>query len=179
MNDAYSVRNVDARHAPAVAMGLFPAIAAWGATVVEGAFRVSGGQTLSQVLLANSSTEANGFLVQGLISMERGSIFTCMILAAISAFLIDRKFYSAALWSILAACCTTLGLMHAFQVEGNSINYLFNLTLPLVQTPPAPPEGVYYYRALTVAVGYLLAAGAFAWCGWHQSRHPVAEGAGH
>jgi AGZA family xanthine/uracil permease-like MFS transporter len=102
-----------------------------------------------------------------------------MILAAISAFLIDRKFYSAALWSILAAFCTTLGLMHAFQVEGNSINYLFNLTLPFLQTPAAPPEGVYYYRALTVAVGYLLAAGAFAWCGWYQARHPVAEGAGH
>lgn len=169
----------ETRHAPAVAMGLFPAIAAWGATVVEGAFRVSGGQTLSQVLLANPSTEANGFLVQGLISMERGSIFTCMILAAVSAFLIDRKFYSAAMWSGLAALFTALGLMHAFQVDGNSINYLFNLTIPVLQTPAAPPEGVYYYRALTVAVGYLLAAGAFAWCGWYQARHPVAEGAGH
>ncbi|MFN9197041.1 MAG: NCS2 family permease, partial [Planctomycetaceae bacterium] len=123
----------DSRHAPAVAMGLFPAIAAWGATIVEGAFRTSGGQTLSQVLLANPSTDANGFLVHGLISMERGSIFTCMILAAISAFLIDRKFYSAAIWSGLAVLFTTLGLMHAFQVEGNSINYLFNLTIPFLQ----------------------------------------------
>ena len=102
-----------------------------------------------------------------------------MILAAISAFLIDRKFYSAAIWSGLAVLFTTLGLMHAFQVEGNSINYLFNLTIPFLQSPPAAPEGVYYYRAFTVALGYLLAAGAFAWCGWHQSRHPVAEGSGH
>jgi AGZA family xanthine/uracil permease-like MFS transporter len=169
----------DSQHAPAVAMGLFPAIAAWGATVVEGAFRVSGGKTLSDILLDNPSTEANGFLVQGLISMERGSIFTCMILAAISAFLIDRKFFSAALWSILAACLTWLGLMHAFQVDGNSINYLFNLTIPLLQAPSPAPDGVYYYRALTVTVGYLLAAGAFAWCGWYNNRHPQPDNIAH
>ncbi|MBW3541294.1 MAG: NCS2 family permease, partial [Planctomycetes bacterium] len=111
-------------HAPAVAVGLFPAIAAWGATVVLGAFIVAGGRSVEELLFDERGgvldTQVNGFLVHGMIVLERGYIFTCMILAAVSAFLIDRRFYAAAAWSLVAAVLTAAGLMHAYQIDGNS-----------------------------------------------------------
>ena len=163
-------------HAPAVAMGLFPAIAAWGSTVVEGAFRVSGGQTLSQVLQGDSHALANGFLLHGLIALERGSIFCCMLVAAIAVFLIERKFFSAAAWSAAAAVLAAVGLMHSFQVQGNTIDYLFHPPWP---TGAPAPEGVFEYRAHNLAVGYLASALLFLWVGWQQRINPRGETAGH
>jgi len=161
-------------HAPAVAIGLFPAIAAWGSTVVEGAFRLAGDKTIEQVLAADPGARVNGFLLHGLVAVERGSIFTCMILAAIAALLIDRKFYSAAVWSVIASAFTALGLMHAFQVSGNDIDYLVRLDW-LHGAASAAPAG-YVYGAAPVAAGYLLFAAAFAACGALRARWPGREG---
>src|SRR5207253_4744692 len=105
------------RHAPAVAVGLFPAIAAWGATIVVGAFiaaapppvsnlksqisDVSSTLTMQNTLESSGperglDSKVSGFLIHGLNILERGYIFTCMIMAAIAAFLIDRRFKAAA-----------------------------------------------------------------------------------
>ena len=177
-------------HAPAVAIGLFPAIGAWGATVVEGAFRVSGGLSIEEALsktdigrgLFASDTLVNGFLLHALIVIERGYIFTCMILAAIAAFLVDRQFFRAGSWSLVAAGFTALGLMHAFQVEGNNIDYLFNLDLLAQIVDPVdrlglagPAPGSLTYRALPLALGYLLMAAVFFGYGAYIKRRPKNE----
>lgn len=180
-------------HAPAVAMGLFPAIAAWGATVVQGAFLVAGNVTIQQALttqappfLRGLSSEVNGFLLHGLIVVERGYIFTCMILSAIAAFLIDRKFFSAAMWSLVACGFTALGLMHAYQVQGNNIDFLFNLDrlvallgLEAALPIPAPAEGLFTFRAGLIALGYLLLAGLFAGFGVYRRGKPDEPLVGH
>ena len=208
-----------ASHAPAVAIGLFPAIAAWGATIMLGTIQVSGGTTLQQILVPaattppatapadETSTEANsddltptvatpapsdaateeppltaesttdsnateteeqepspatpppaparptadvnGFLVHGLLLMERGYIFTCMILAAVCACLVDRRFKMAAIWMFVAAFLTAAGVMHAYQVYGgNSFDYLFRFV-------PAE-DGAFTYRADELWIAYLL-----------------------
>jgi AGZA family xanthine/uracil permease-like MFS transporter len=181
-------------HAPAVAIGLFPAIAAWGSTVVEGAFRVSGGLTIQEALsrtdtarhLFASDTLVNGFLLHGLIAIERGYIFTCMILAAIAAFLVDRRFFRAGSWALVAAAFTGVGLMHAFQVQGNNVDYQFNLDrlaagmgLAGRFVPAAPPPEALVYRGLAVALGYLLMAAAFFAFGCYAARRPPDDSAGH
>jgi AGZA family xanthine/uracil permease-like MFS transporter len=176
-------------HAPAVAIGLFPAIAAWGSTVVEGAFRVSGGLTIQQALVetkAAADTMVNGFFLHGLIAVERGYIFTCMILAAIAAFLVDRRFYRAGSWALVAAAFTGVGLMHAFQVQGNNVDYQFNLDrlaagmgLAGRFVPAAPPPEALVYRAFPVALGYLLMAAAFFAFGLYAARRPPDNSAGH
>lgn len=173
-------------HAPAVAIGLFPAIAAWGETVVEGAFRVSGGVTIQEALTRSADTLVNGFLLHALIAIERGYIFTCMILAAISAFLIDRKFYRAGTWSLVAAAFTGLGLMHAFQMQGNNVDYLFNLDVLAGLIDPAgrlglaaPPLDALTYRAFPLSIGYLMLAAAFFGFGAYASRNPQSEFSGH
>ncbi|OYW17490.1 MAG: permease, partial [Planctomycetales bacterium 12-60-4] len=150
-------------HAPAVAVGLFPAIAAWGFNVVQGAFFFAGGKTIQELLTASPTTELNGYLLQGMISIERGYIFTCMMLAAISAFLIDRKFFTAGIWAIFAGAFAAIGLTHAFIVKGNIVDFLF------VQA--AIPSETLAYRAWDVAVGYgLIALAFFAFGIYHRGQ---------
>ncbi|WP_437186937.1 NCS2 family permease [Planctomicrobium sp. SH668] len=198
---AQAFRATPEQHAPAVAIGLFPAIAAWGATVMMGAIGVSGGKNLREIVTPapviaaavaveaepstseakptpvpvahpNHSVEANGFLVHGLLLMERGYIFTCMILAAACACLIDRRFGAASIWLLIAAVFTWLGLMHAYQVYdvafGATLDYLFRFQIP--------ESGGTAYRADDIAIGYLLSAIFFFAIGvWAKNQPTDAE----
>lgn len=160
---AQAFQAIPSRHAPAVAVGLFPAIAAWGLTVTQGAFFASGGHTMQELLSASQSVEVNGFLLHGLISLERGYIFTCMILAAVSAFLIDRRFFTAAAWSLIASLFAWIGLTHAYQVSDNGFDFLFRFS--------QPSEGALAFRADPIAIGYLLFAAAFVGIGVYHKKH--------
>lgn len=144
-------------HAPAVALGLFPAIAAWGATVMLGALAASGGATAEQLLRGDAAREVNGFLIHGLLLMERGYIFTCMVIAAIAALLIERRLQAAAVWSLVAAGLTYGGLMHAYQLSGNVLDYF----LVLQAAPVDAASGPLTTRAHAVGAGYLIMAGVF------------------
>ncbi|WP_206028555.1 NCS2 family permease [Thalassoroseus pseudoceratinae] len=162
-----SFQETPREHAPAVAIGLFPAIAAWGATIAQGAFIAvalagEGGISLEQFLANDPQGLLNGFLAHGLLVMERGYIFTGMILAAISANLIDKKFFTAAVWSLVACLFTVLGLMHAYQISGNSLDFLFIFQ-------PTPDAGR-VYRAFGVAIGWGLFAVLFFAYGWWFTR---------
>lgn len=162
---------VPKEHAPAVAVGLFPAIAAWGFTVTQGAFFKSGGKTLHDLMVSDPRANVNDFVLHGMISLQQGYIFTCMILAAISAFLIDRRFFAAGTWSLVGALCAGLGLTHAYQLfGGNVVDYLFVFSHPTV-------PGALTYRSWDVAIGYLLMATTFYIVGfWTRGREiPVLE----
>ena len=128
-------------------------------------------------MLRGLSTEVNGYLLHGLIILERGYIFTCMMLAAICACLIDRKFTSAGLWSLVAALFAALGLTHAYQLDGNNLHYFFNEDLFFGHAPPA--ANILTYRAFPIAIGYLLFASVFFAFGWYHARHPLPEVEGH
>lgn len=224
---------VPSTHGTAVAVGLFPAIAAWGATVMLGTVIAAGGNSLQQILTstvaasevsedpiaddeppspqaavgaassgfgaiqlfgqvavnedmpevledsetetattapdaaaaltagsylprwdesAKSSSEVNGFLVHGLLLMERGYIFTCMILAAVSACLVDRKFIAAGVWLLIAALLTFCGMMHAYQIYSAGPIELFDYLFRFVDAQP----GAYTYRANDLVLAYLI-----------------------
>jgi AGZA family xanthine/uracil permease-like MFS transporter len=144
-----------AKHAMAVAMGLFPGIAAWGATLMVGTFLVAGGMDLESLLRADGQAMVNGFLVHGLLVMERGYILTSMILAAIGSFLIDRKFNHAAGWAMAAATLSWLGLMHAYAVQGNNVSYAVGSARGVSES------GGIVYDAGTLAWGYAIASVVF------------------
>jgi AGZA family xanthine/uracil permease-like MFS transporter len=103
------------RHAPAVVVGFLPALAAWGVGLLK--------QTLTSVGTDIESTASsitiNGFY--GMVALERGFIFTSMILAAISVFLIDKKFLRAAYWSIAGLVLAFFGVIHTYQFVGNDV----------------------------------------------------------
>lgn len=102
---AQAFQETPKHHAMAVAMGLFPAIAAWGLLMVESALR-SAGTTL---FIIGKDAFANNLAIHGMISLERGFIFTSMILASISVFLIEKKFLMACIWSLGAASDFAIG----------------------------------------------------------------------
>ncbi|QDU00069.1 NCS2 family permease [Gimesia aquarii] len=155
------------RHAPAVALGLFPAIAAWGATIMQGTLLVAGNKTLQQVLSADLFTEVNGFLVHGMVVMERGFIFTCMILSAICACLIDSKYRSAAIWSVIAAIFAFSGLTNAYEIMGNDIHFRLAFTEDNL-------SGVTYH-ATGIGIGYLLFAVTFLILGGFKDEPLMPE----
>jgi AGZA family xanthine/uracil permease-like MFS transporter len=149
-------------HAPAVAVGLFPAIVAWGLNLVQATFFISGGKTMQDVLTSLNGIELQGYLLEPMIIIDRGYIFTCMILAAISAFLIDRKFFTAGIWALIGALFAGLGLTHAFQLIGNVFDFLYAFS--------EPKPGFLSYRAWPVMIGYLLSAAMFFAFGVHFRR---------
>lgn len=153
-------------HAPAVAIGLFPAIVAWGMNIVAGTFDIAGGKTIQAVLEQAPDARLNGYLLAGLLMVDRGYIFSCMILGALSANLIDRKFAAAAGWALVGAAFAIVGLTHAVQVRGNEADFLFLTSLPR--------EGAWAVRGGNMALGYVLMAAAF----WIARRFSVAEPTG-
>ncbi|MBW2525053.1 MAG: NCS2 family permease [Deltaproteobacteria bacterium] len=108
-------------HASAVAFGLFPAIAAWGVLIVTqtlgGAGAALGQMDLAARALAQPGAFARGGLdLEGLVALSQGFILVCMIWAAISAYLLDRKFTRAAQWAGVGALCAFFGFMHAGRI---------------------------------------------------------------
>ncbi|NIM05687.1 MAG: hypothetical protein GTN65_08725 [Armatimonadetes bacterium] len=65
--------------------------------------------------------------MHGMISLERGFIFTSMILAAIGVFLIERQFLRAAYWSLAAGLFSAVGIIHAYELTPSGVNTQFGL----------------------------------------------------
>lgn len=105
-------------HAPAVAVGLFPAIAAWGLLILGqtlgAASNALGQRGLAAEVLAKPAAFAMaGLHLDGLVAISQGFMLTCMVWAAASVYLIERKFYQAALWVGFGAVFAFFGFMHA------------------------------------------------------------------
>lgn len=117
-------------HAPAVVVGFFPALAAWGLLLLESALRAAG-TSIEAVGIQALSLELP---IAGLISLERGFIFTSMILAAMTVCLIEKHYRRAAGWAVAAALISATGLMHGYRIaEGAIMNaYGPSYTWPFV-----------------------------------------------
>src|SRR5580704_14391779 len=96
-------------HAPAIILGLTPHLAAWASVQLDGVLHAVGtdAATVGLDKLANQ-----GVLYAGLHVMGGGSILTGLVLAAIGAFVIDKKFVNAAGFALAGAVLTFFGFMH-------------------------------------------------------------------
>jgi AGZA family xanthine/uracil permease-like MFS transporter len=104
-------------HAPAVVVGLLPGIAGWAALVAKNALRVAGLGTPEKPFLPSLIPvfERTDTYIQGAFALEQGLIFSAMILATITVYIIEQKFIKAALWSLSAAILAWVGLLHSYQ----------------------------------------------------------------
>jgi AGZA family xanthine/uracil permease-like MFS transporter len=108
-----------------VVLGLLPGLAAWGWQLSEmslSAMRragLVGGASLPELLQAVRETAIP--YVDGLMIMKSGFLFSATFVAAIGAFLADRKFGRAALWSLAAAAFAYVGLMHAYTLTETAL----------------------------------------------------------
>jgi AGZA family xanthine/uracil permease-like MFS transporter len=144
-------------HAPAVFLGLLPGLAAWGWLMVEMTqlgLKVSGELGFDRTLPELVDGLRAGALpfVGGLLTLRAGFLFSGMILAAIGVFLIQRRLLRAALWALLAAGLSLLGVMHSY-----------SLTETAVRDEMRPGF------AWEMAAAYLAASLVFA-LGWLASR---------
>jgi AGZA family xanthine/uracil permease-like MFS transporter len=125
-------------HAPAVVVGLLPAIGAWGALMAKNGLRAAGvgapgGPPFGPDLVAKFA--ASDTWIEGAFALEQGFIFASMILAAATVAIIERRFARAGGWMLAAAALSAAGLMHGFQ-------YTFGDTA--IRLAPAWPWAVGY-----------------------------------
>ena len=108
------------RHALAVGIGLVPSLASWLLVQVEGTLRVCG-----KGLLDTADQFGSTLHIHGVIALSQGFLLTSIIYAAVTAFVIDRKFNQAALWMLAASFLSAVGMIHAYRITANGVENHF------------------------------------------------------
>jgi AGZA family xanthine/uracil permease-like MFS transporter len=125
---AQAFQSVKREHAPAVALGLFPAIAGWGLMLL-GQTLGAAGQVLGDPLFADrvlrqpAAFERAGLHLDGLIALSHGFMLTCIIWSGASAYLIDRNFKRAAAFMLVGCVLSLFGFIHAGELTAAGALY--------------------------------------------------------
>ena len=103
-------------HAPAVAVGLLPGIAAWGALMLKSGLRAGGFGSAERPfspallpILGRADVAAHGAF-----ALEQGFLLTSMVWAAITVEIIERRFARASLWALSGAVLSLVGLVGSY-----------------------------------------------------------------
>ncbi len=131
-------------HAAAVVAALIPNIASWATGQMDNVLAAAG-TTAADVGI--DTLAGAGVVYDGLKTLGEGAILAGLVLGAIVAFIIDKRFWHAAIFAGAGAVLTFVGLIHAEKVQWNadaqvSLGYLF-LTVVCVLfalTRPEPRE---------------------------------------
>ncbi len=115
-------------HAPAVALGLFPAIAGWGVLILTqtlgAAGAVQGDPGLAARVLGRADAFAlAGLHLPGLVALSQGFMLTCLVWSGASAHLIDRRFGAASAVMLLGAALAFFGFIHAGELTAAGAVY--------------------------------------------------------
>jgi len=117
---AQAFQATPARHAPAIILAILPNIAAWAQTLIDGVL-VAAGTSAEQVGMAKLG--AAGVVYHGMALLGGGAVLAGLILGAIAAFIIDRKFDWAALFALAGAVLSFFGFIHGTALGvGSSIS---------------------------------------------------------
>src|SRR5882672_10192602 len=100
-------------HAPAIVLALVPNIAAWGKVLVDGALGAAGTNAATVGL---DKLGQVGVLYHGLELLGGGAILTGMVLGAVGAFIVDKKYTEASAFALAGAVLTFFGFMHGESV---------------------------------------------------------------
>jgi AGZA family xanthine/uracil permease-like MFS transporter len=151
------------RHAPAVALGLFPAIAGWGVLILTQTLSAAGFATgdfalAEHVLHKPAAFESAGLRLQGLIALSQGFMLSCLVWSAASACLIDRKFAAATRFMLVGAVLSFFGFIHAGTLS-----------------PAGAIYDIRWASGWPWAIGYLLSAAFFALTGVWVRRSGQSE----
>ncbi|HMJ09961.1 MAG TPA: hypothetical protein VK524_01080 [Polyangiaceae bacterium] len=106
---AQAFQETPKKHAPAIILALIPHLAAWGKLLIDNSLGAAG---TSAAALGAEKLGQVGILYHGLAVMGGGSILGGLVLGAVGAFVIDRKFMHAAAFALAGAIFTFFGFMH-------------------------------------------------------------------
>jgi adenine/guanine/hypoxanthine permease len=107
-------RAVPRAHYAAVVLAIVPNVAAWGSGLVDSALTAA--QTNAGVV-GNAALNNAGVVYEGLLKLGEGAVLAGMLLGAIAAFMIDRRFIWAVGYSFLGAGLALVGLIHGAKVS--------------------------------------------------------------
>jgi len=114
---AQAFQAVPAGQAPAVVVGLLPALGAWGASLAKAGLRAAGlggpGRPFSPAL--EQAFLASDTWIRGAFALEQGFIFTSMILSAATVEVIGGRFRRAGAWMLVGAAVSAAGLAHSYR----------------------------------------------------------------
>jgi AGZA family xanthine/uracil permease-like MFS transporter len=114
---AQAFQATPAAHAPAVALGLLPGLASWGAMLLKAGLRAGGAGGANHpfgpgLLLPLQQADV---WAAGAFALEQGQIITAMLLAGMLVYVIEQRFLAAALVSLVAAVAAWWGVIHAWR----------------------------------------------------------------
>jgi AGZA family xanthine/uracil permease-like MFS transporter len=101
------------KHAPAIVLALIPNFASWGKNLVDGALGTVG---RSAAEVGYDKLASAGIAYKGLEVLSGGAILVGLIWGAIGAFVIDKEWNKAAIFSLLGAILSFVGIIHSGRV---------------------------------------------------------------
>jgi len=108
---AQAFQEVPKAHAPAVAIGFIPSLAAWGVLLIQTTLQhAAPGYSLKQ---AAASFSPELFLT-GMLCLAQGFMLISIFFSAIIAKVIDRNWRAAAIWCLIASAASAGGIIHGF-----------------------------------------------------------------
>ena len=177
-------------HAPAVAIALFPGLAACLVILIPLILNDSNASFTLAEMMTNMGPTSQLSTLPGLLALfgaNAGWMISALILTAIAVAFIEKRYKAATIWCAVATVLTVIGLLHSYRIEDNAIREFFIWQPdPVVALNPAAPvdevtssqaafeietkadseltpqKHIYSYRAYPVAVGYALATLVFA-----------------
>lgn len=114
---------VPPKHALAVALGIIPAIAAWGLLVMKNAMQ-SAGTGPGLVGIEGMAPQAH---VGGLYALSSGFLLVSMGLAAMGVMMIERRLKAAAGWAWVLAVLSFFGVVHAWNPQDLNQEYVLGI----------------------------------------------------
>ncbi|EIV95527.1 permease [Frankia sp. QA3] len=138
-------------HGAAVVAAIIPNIASWAAGLIDNTVTTAVGVASSlnpavNLKVTDADLEGNSVLLHGLHTLGDGAVLAGLVLGSIVAFIIDKRFISAAVASAAGAVLSFIGLIHAEKVEWDAgggqvaLGYLFLAVVcaAWALTKPAP-----------------------------------------
>ncbi|MGE3192860.1 MAG: gamma-glutamylcyclotransferase [Microbacteriaceae bacterium] len=116
--------NVSAlRYAPAIIIAMLPSLAQWATGLIDNSLGAAG---TSAADVGVGNLIAGGVIYDGLYLFGSGAVLAGVLLGAITVFIIDHRFWAAAITSGVAAVLSFFGIINANAV---GINASFGVTL--------------------------------------------------
>lgn len=104
-------RDAPSSHAPAVVLGILPHLAHWADDMIRNTLAAAGIKDVTPAL--TDSLSQQGILIAALDILGNGAVLTGIVLSATAVFVIERRLKTAAVFCLLGAVFTSVGLMHS------------------------------------------------------------------
>lgn len=114
---AQAFQTTPSNHAPAIALGLLPAAASWGLSLLRQYINVDGKYSIDQM---NSMISAAMPHMKGIIPFSEGPLLSAMFLTAVGVYLIEKDFLKAFWWTLPLIVCSYFGFIHAASIGINA-----------------------------------------------------------